>query len=271
MKKVLTLMVAVASLTLSASSLDNFADLKGSLNIAGGTAHIKCEKQAIKNIMKKYPNISITIAGGGSGIGIKQVSSGIIDLANSGRKPTASEIQKGDLKLFRFAIDGIGIIVNPQNPISNLTTQQLQKIFSGEIKNYKHFGANSALINLYTRDQSSATRKVFWKKALEKSDIAKTARVVSSNSAMKTVIKNDRNAIGIISLGLVDKNVKLISVNGVHPTLENVKNGSYNVSRGLFLLSSGEPKPLAKAFIKYMRSKEGSKIVSKNGFLPTDE
>lgn len=271
MKKILTLLIAIFSLSLSASSLDEFAPLKGSLNIAGGTAHIKCEKKAIKNIMKKYPDISITIAGGGSGIGIKQVSSKLIDLANSGRKPTAQEIKKGDLKLFRFAIDGIGIVVNPNNPISNLSTKQLQDIFSGKIKNYKELGFKSAPINLYTRDESSATRKVFWKKALKKSDIAKNARVIASNAAMKTAIKNDVNGIGIMSLGLIDKNVKFISFNDIYPNLKNVKDGSYEVSRGLFLLSSGEPKPLAKAFINYMRSKDGSKIVTDFGFLPVNE
>lgn len=272
MKKLLVLLFCIiVSSSVFASGLDDFSKLEGTLNIAGGTAHIKCEKEAIKNIMKKYPKISITIAGGGSGIGIKQVSSGLINLANSGRKPTASEIKNGDLKLYRFAIDGIGIIINPKNPISNMTTKELQDIFSGKTTNYKSFGLKSAPINLYTRDESSATRKVFWKKALVKSDIAKSAMVLSSNAAMKTAIKNDVNGIGIISLGMVDESVKLLSVNGISPSLENVKNGSYKVARGLYLLSSGEPKKLAKTFVNYMRSDEGAKIVVKHGFLAVNE
>lgn len=161
------LLALLCSVSFSFGSADGFSGLKGSLNIAGGTAHIKCEKEAIKNIMRKNSDISITIAGGGSGLGIKQVSSGLIDLANSGRKPTPNEIEKGNLKIFRFAVDGIGIVVNPKNPISNLTTKQLQDIFSGKISNYKDLGFKSAPINLYTRDESSATRKVFWKKALK--------------------------------------------------------------------------------------------------------
>ncbi len=259
------------SVSLSFSSVESFSGLEGNLNIAGGTAHIKCEKEAIKNIMRKYPNISITIAGGGSGIGIKQVSSGLIDLANSGRKPTVSEVQKGDLKLFRFAVDGIGIVLNPKNPISNLSTKQLQDIFSGKIVDYKELGLKSAPINLYTRDESSATRKVFWKKALKKSDISKSARVISSNAAMKTAIKNDPNAIGILSLGLIDDSVKAVSINGVYPSLKNVTNSSYTVARGLYLLSSGEPKILAKAYIDYLRSDEGAKIVTKHGFIAVDK
>ena len=234
MKKLV--LVLLCSISLSFASTKSFIGLEGTLNVAGGTAHIKCEKEAIKNIMRKHSNISITIAGGGSGMGIKQVSTGLIDLANSGRKPTASEVEKGDLKIFRFAVDGIGIV-----------------------------------INLYTRDESSATRKVFWKKALKKSDIAKSARVVSSNAAMKTAIKNDPNAIGILSLGLIDDKVKAISINGVFPSLENVTNSSYTVARGLYLLSSGEPKALAKTYIEYMRSPEGAKIVTKYGFIAVDK
>lgn len=272
MKKLLLVLVGTALFGFNANALEGFSELKGDLNIAGGTAHIKCEKEAIKTIMKEHAGISITIAGGGSGLGIKQVSSGLIDLANSGRKPTESEIEKGDLKLFRFAIDGIGIVVNPKNPISNLTTKQLQNVFSGKIKDYKELNLGfSGPVNLYTRDNSSATRKVFSKKALRNSEISKTARVISSNAGMKTAIKNDINGIGIISLGLVDENTKLISVDGIYPSLENVKNGVYEVARGLYLLSSGEPKPIAKAFVEYMRSLEGAKIVKKHGFIAVNE
>jgi phosphate transport system substrate-binding protein len=272
MKKLLTTALFCAlSVCVQAQSLDIFSNLKGNLDIAGGTAHIKCEKEAIKNVMRKYPDISITIAGGGSGLGIKQVSSKLIDLANSGRKPSASEIEKGNLKQFRFAVDGIAIIVNKNNPLNNLNTKQLQDIFSLKVKDYKELGFRSGPINLYTRDESSATQKVFWKKALKKSEISKTARVVSSNAAMKTAISNDVNAIGILSLGLVDKNIKALSVNSTLPTLENINNTKYKVARGLYLLSNGEPKPLAKAFISYLRSDEGAKIVQKHGFIPVNE
>ncbi len=272
MKKLLfTTLFTVLSLGAQANSLDLFSNIKGELNIAGGTAHIKCEKEAIKNIMRKYPDISISIAGGGSGLGIKQVSSKLIHLANSGRKPSKQEIKKGNLKLYRFAVDGIGIIVNAKSPLTNLNTKQLQDIFSAKINNFKDLGFKNNPINLYTRDESSATRKVFWKKALKKSLISKTARVVSSNAAMKTAIANDINAIGIISLGLLSKEVKALSINNISPSLENINNFSYQVARGLYLLSNDEPKPLAKAFISYMRSKEGAKIVQKHGFIAVNE
>ncbi len=270
MKKLLLTLTLLAGSAFS-SDIGAFKGLNGSLNIAGGTAHIKCEKEAIKNIMRAYPEISITIAGGGSGLGIKQVSSKMIDLANSGRTPTQAEIKKGDLKLFRFAIDGIGIVVNKNNPLSNISTQQLQDVFSGKITNFKELGFEDSPINLYTRDESSATRKVFWKKALKKSKIVPSAKVISSNAAMKTIIAKDKNAIGIISLGLVDDNIKLLNLNGVTPSVKTINEKSYEVARGLYLLSSGTPKPLAKAFINYMRSDTGAKIVKKYGFIAVNE
>lgn len=270
MTKLLLTLTLLAGYAFS-SDLDAFKDIKDSLNIAGGTAHIKCEKEAIKNIMSKYPDISITIAGGGSGLGIKQVSSKMIDLANSGRTPTQEEIKNGDLKLYRFAIDGIGIVVNKSNPLSNVTTKQLQDIFSGKITNFKELGFEDSVINLYSRDESSATREVFWEQALEKSNISSTARVVSSNAAMKTIIEQDKNAIGIISLGLVNDKIKLLNLNGVTPSIKSINDKSYKVARALYLLSSGEPKPLAKAFINYMRSESGAKIVTKDGFTAVNE
>ncbi len=267
-KLLLTTLLSICALS---ADLDVFKGLKGTINIAGGTAHIKCEKEAIKNIMRKYPDISITIAGGGSGLGIKQVSSKMIDLANSGRMPSKAEIKKGKLKLYRFAIDGIGVIVNKNNSISNLSTKQIQDVFSGKITNFKELGFQDAKINLYTRDESSATRKVFWKKALKKSAISSSARVASSNAAMKTIVSKDKNAIGIISLGLVDDSVKLLNLNSVKPSVASINDKSYKVARGLYLLSSGEPRPLAKAFISYLRSKEGAKIVQKYGFIAVNE
>lgn len=105
----------------------------------------------------------------------------------------------------------------------------------------------------------------------KKSDIAKSARVVSSNAAMKTAIKNDPNAIGILSLGFVDNQVKAASINGVYPSLKNVTDNSYTVSRGLYIVSKGEPSKLAKAYIDYLRSQEGAKLVTKHGFIAVDK
>lgn len=249
--------------------MDGFKGLSGTLNIAGGTAHIDAEKEAIKNIMQAYPSISITIAGGGSGVGIKQVSEGLIDIANSGRAPKPEEVDRANLKSFVFAIDGIGVVVNPKSPLKNLTTAQLVDIFGGKIKTFKDLGVDGKEINLYVRDASSGTREVFSEKAIHKSDIAPSAKVVASNAAMKTAIASDINGIGFISLGVADESVKLVCIDEHCPNVAHVLDGSYPISRGLYILIKGEPNPLAKAFIEYMKSAKGAEISKKHGFIPS--
>ncbi|RLB03119.1 MAG: phosphate ABC transporter substrate-binding protein [Deltaproteobacteria bacterium] len=273
MKKILMIMIVGALVSFFVSSskaadLDVFKGLSGTLQIAGGTAHIKCEKAAIKRIMKAYPNINITIGGGGSGVGIKQVCEGLIDIGNTGRAPSPEEIKRCNLKVYKFAIDGIGVIVNPKRKIENITTADLIDVFSGKMTNWKELGGPDAPINVYTRDSESGTRKVFWKKGIKKTKITRKANFVKSNAAMKTAIANDPLGIGYISLGVADNSVKLLAIDGVYPSRENVKAGKYWIARGLYMNTRGKPKPLARAFIEYMLSPEGQKLVEMYGFLP---
>ena len=251
-----------------AGDLDLFKDLSGTLNIAGGTAHIKCETEAIKRIMRAYPDVNITIAGGGSGVGIKQVCEGLVDIGNTGRAPTPEEISRCNLKVYKFAVDGIGVVVNPKRNIDNISKENLKKVFAGNITNWKTLGGSQGSINVYTRDAESGTRKVFWSKGLEKSKITDKANFVPSNAAMKTAIANDPQGMGYISLGVADSSVKLLAIDGVSPSTENVKSGRYEIARGLYMNTRGEPSPLAKAFISYMLSPEGQALVKKHGFLP---
>ena len=254
--------------TAYAGDLDLFKDLSGTLNIAGGTAHIKCETEAIKRIMRAYPDVNITIAGGGSGVGIKQVCEGLVDIGNTGRAPTPEEISRCNLKVYKFAVDGIGVVVNPKRNTDNISKENLKKVFAGDITNWKTFGGSQGSINVYTRDAESGTRKVFWSKGLEKIKITDKANFVPSNAAMKTAIANDPQGMGYISLGVADSSVKLLAIDGVSPSTENVKSGRYEIARGLYMNTRGEPSPLAKAFISYMLSPEGQALVKKHGFLP---
>lgn len=267
MKKFLLSVWVLGSLCLNAGDLDAFKGLSGSLNIAGGTAHIDAEKEAIKTIMQAYPAISITIAGGGSGVGIKQVSEGLIDIGNSGRAPKTDEIERAGLKSFVFAIDGIGIALNPKSPLKDLSSAQIADIFSGKIKTFKELGVEGGEINLYIRDASSGTMEVFVEKAINKGKIADTAKVVASNAAMKTALSNDKNGIGFISLGVADESVKLVCVDSVCPTTQNVLSNAYKISRGLYMVTKGEPNALAHAFINYLKSPQGAQIAQKHGFI----
>jgi len=260
------LMMGISQSVLS-ESLDMFKGERGTIRIAGGTAHIPVMKEVAKQIMTVNPEIQISIAGGGSGVGIKQVGEGLIDIGNSGREPTEVEIKKYGLKVFKWAIDGVAVVVNPNNPVKSLTKSQIKDIFSGKIDNWKRIGGMDKPINVYTRDEASGTREVFWEKALDREEITKKANVVVSNGAMKSAISQDSYGIGYVSVGHIDQTVTPVTLDGVMPTIQSVKEGRYPVFRGLYSCTKGEPVGLTKKFIDYLFSPEGQKIVQSNGFI----
>ncbi|TKB25356.1 phosphate ABC transporter substrate-binding protein [Desulfopila sp. IMCC35006] len=249
------------------SDLDAFVGQKGILKIAGGTAHIPVMKEAAELIMTSNPDIRITIAGGGTGVGIKQVGEGLVEIGNAGRKATDEEIATYKLSMVKWAIDGVGAVVNPQNKVTALTATQLQDIFSGKIVNWKEVGGEDRGINIYDRDAASGTREVFWKKALQSGDVTKKANVVVSNGAMKTAIAQDPYGIGYVSVGHIDGTVTPVALDGVVPNLENVKSGAYGVARGLFSLTKGKPAGLAKSFLDFLLSPTGQQIARDKGFV----
>jgi phosphate transport system substrate-binding protein len=244
--------------------------LTGSIDIAGGTAHIPVMEEAQQVFGTRYPELKISIAGGGSGVGIEQVGEGLVDIGNSGRSPSEEEIAKYGLVLHKWAIDGVTAVVNPLNTISGVTKEQLTMIFAGEITNWKELGGEDKGINLYTRDEESGTREVFWKKALDKGEIASGANVVVSNGAMKSAISQDPYGIGYVSVGHIDESVKALEFDGIAPSLENVKSGAYPVARGLYSLTKGEPNEAVKAFLDFMYSPEGQEIIAAKGFIAVE-
>ena len=257
------LMTTVAN----SSDLEAFIGQKGILKIAGGTAHIPVMKKAAELIMTSNPDIRITIAGGGTGVGIKQVGEGLVEIGNAGRKATDEEIAAYNLHMVKWAIDGVGAVVNPKNTVTALSSSQIQDIFSGKIVNWKEVGGEDREINVYDRDGASGTREVFWKKALNKGDVSKKANVVVSNGAMKTAIAGDPHGIGYVSVGHIDAMVAPIALDGVVPNLENVKSGNYGVARGLYSLTKGEPAGLAKSFLAFLLSPTGQQIARDKGFV----
>ena len=170
--------------------------------------------------------------------------------------------------MHQWAVDGVGAVVNPANPVKSLTKNQLQAIFAGKIDNWTALGGTDHAITVYTRDESSGTREVFWKKALDKGVLSTKALFVASNGAMKTAVANDPYAIGYVSVGYMDESVDPVTLDGVTPTLETVKNGQYKVARGLYSNTKGEPAGLTRLFIEYLFTPEGQQIAADKGFIP---
>ncbi len=264
-------LIISALLTCSPAFSDSLAPFKGEkgmLKISGGTAHIPVMKEAAQQIMMANPEIQISIAGGGSGVGIKQVGEGLVNIGNSGRKATDEEIDRFQLKLYKWAIDGVGPVVNPKNTVRALTQTQMIDIFSGKLDNWKQLGGADRNINIYTRDEASGTRAVFWKKGLNKAQISSGAHVVVSNGAMKSAIAQDPYGIGYVSVGHIDEMVAPVALDGVVPTIQTIQDGTYKVARGLYSNTKGEPTGLTKKFIDFLYTAEGKVIIEKRGFIP---
>lgn len=252
----------------NAGELDAFSGLKGRINIAGGTAHIPVMKEAAKRIMHANPNIRISIAAGGSGVGVQKVGEGLVHIGNTGRALSDKEIAKYGLKSFPFALDGVAVAVHPKNRVTNLTAAQVKAIFSGQITNWKSVGGRNAAIHLYTRDEASGTREVFWEKLLRKGAIAETANVVASNGAMKSALAGDQDGIGYVSIGHVDRTIKATNLDGIAPTQANARSGKYPIVRKLYMNTKGTPHGLTATFISYIMGPEGSKLTAAAGYLP---
>lgn len=253
----------------SSDSLATFKNLSGTLNIAGGTAHIPVMKRAAQAIMTENPEVRITIAGGGSGVGVQKVGEGLVDIGNAGRPLKEGEVSKYGLQSFAFAIDGVAVAVNPQNKVQALTQAQLVDIYSGKITNWKDLGGADAPIHIYGREDGSGTREVFEKKALGSTNsTSPKSNVVNSNGAMKTAIAQNPNAIGYVGIGHLDDSIKGVEFEGIAPSQESAADGSYKVTRKLYMNTKGEPQGLTKAFIEYIYSPEGQAFTQKAGYIP---
>ena len=265
----LALVFLSASLAVAAP-LDAFKGQKGNLDIAGGTAHIPVMKKAAQAIMAANGDIRITVAGGGSGVGVQKVVLGLVQIGNTGRALKEGEIAKYGLVSFPFAIDGVAVAVNPGNGVTSLTKAQVKDVFAGRITNWKELGGKDAAISLYVREDGSGTRETFEERALDKGTSARSANVVNSNGAMKTAIAQDPNAIGYVGIGHLDDSIRGVTVDGMVPSQKNAADGSYTITRLLYMNTKGEPSGLTALFIDYIYSEDGKAFISGSGYIPLE-
>jgi phosphate transport system substrate-binding protein len=171
---------------------------------------------------------------------------------------------------FPFAVDGVATVVSADNPVSGLSSKQVREIFSGEITNWKEVGGENAAIHVYTRDEASGTRAVYWKKLLNKRKIVASANVVPSNGAMKSAIARDTQGIGYVSIGHLDDTVKAPELDGVSVTQKTAKSGEYPVVRKLYMNTKGQPEGIVKDFIDYILSSDCNEIIVSSGYIPAN-
>jgi phosphate transport system substrate-binding protein len=227
----------------------------------------------------------VAITGGGSGTGIAALLNGTCDIAESSRKMEAKEFEQAKSKGINpqetmVALDGLAVVVNPANPVSKLTLDQLADIFTGKITNWQEVGGNDSDIVLLSREVNSGTHVYFKEHVLRKGksdgteEFAPSALLQPSSQSIADEVAQNPKAIGYYGMGYTSAAQKTIAVAQtaagpyVLPTMENVKSGSYSISRPLLFYTNGEPTGNVKQYLDYVLSPEGQKIVVEQEFVP---
>lgn len=246
----------------------------GNLVIKGSTTVLPIAQKVVEAYMKQNPDVKITLEGGGSGNGIKALVDGTTDIANSSRfikgKEVSLAVEKGRYPVpFAVAYDCIVPIVHPSNPLTNITLEQLKKIYMGEIKNWKEIGGSDSPIVVISRDTSSGTYEVWEEKVLKGGRVYPGALLQASSGAVIQAVSKNKNAIGYDGIGYVNSEVKALKVENIAGTAETTLNGTYPISRPLYMFTQGWPTGDALKFINFMlHPQKGQKYVVEAGFVP---
>jgi len=247
----------------SSKDEDNLNAQRFNVSLAGSTTiQPLCEElaQVFEGINKNY---NITVAAGGSSVGISQATNGVCDIGMVSREIRQSELD-GGLYAYIIAYDGIAIIVHPNLSVTNLTRQQIQDIFTGTITNWQAIGGPNQTITVVCREESSGTHEAFVTLAMDGKSVTNSAILQNANGSLMMSVATTPGAIGYLSLGYLNNTVKAVSVDGVAATVANVKNNSYTLQRPLCLVTKGQATGAAKTFIDFILSAEGQAIVAKD-------
>jgi len=269
---IMTALIVSVSIISSCKSNNEFM-----ITVAGSTSVQPYAEMLAEIYEKEHSGSKVDVQGGGSSVGISAAKSGVAEIGMSSRwlKDTES-----DLWSVEIAKDGLAIIVHPDNPVKNLdlTLEQIRKIYTAEITNWKEVGGNDAKIHVITREEGSGTRTAFEDLVMvdenkEKYRITPKAIVQDSNGSVRFSVSDDKNSIGFISLGLVEaekgqKEVVAIMLEGAEASVENIMSGDYKLSRPFLFVTLEEPAGLIKDFIDFVLSPIGQDILKKEGLIP---
>lgn len=256
----------------AAGSEDSYADLSGTLTLNGSTSMTAVCNALGEAFMAKYDGVTVEKANTGSGSAVTAVNDGTALIGDLSRKVKDKEDPEGKFTKVTIALDGIAVAVNPENTVDTLTSEQIEKIFAGEITNWSEVGGSDAAITVIGREEGSGTRDGFEsifgfgddKKCAYAAEVQETGIVVSKVAA-------DPSAIGYVSLASVSDEIKAVSVDGVEATEENVSNGTYVVQRPFVqIYTKGTDSELVKAWFDFLKSDEGQQIIADQKLVTVD-
>jgi phosphate transport system substrate-binding protein len=232
-----------------------------------------------------YPDVRISVTGGGSGTGIAALINGTVDIANASRQIKSEEVKlaedNGIMPVEHvIARDAIAVIVNPENPVSELTLEQISDIYSGKFSNWSQVGGEDRPIVRLSRETNSGTHVYFLETVLrlgEKDNqtlFSMDTLLLPSSEGIIAEVRQNPNAIGYDGLGYVPKDLKMIAIakqaggEYILPSIETVNDNTYPIARDLYMYTAGEPKGIVKTYLDWILSAEAQQIVKELGFVP---
>lgn len=269
---ILSLMVAMMAPTLVNAQ-------KVKCQVKGSDTCLPLSQKFAELFSKKHPGSGISVTGGGSGVGIAALISGTTDIAQASRAMKMGEklkLQKAGktLKQTIIAYDALAIIVNPSNPVSRLTREQLESIFTGKVTNWKQVGGLNMKIIVYSRETSSGTYDFLKEHVMSNKNYTSSALMLPATGALVQSVSQTKGAIGYVGLAYVSRRVKALNVSYnkgksyVAPSIANAKNKTYPITRPLYYYYLSTTQIRINPFIKYILSNEGQKVVLSEGYVP---
>ena len=245
--------------------------VSGTITMAGSTSMEKLANAVAESFMAKYPDVTVTAEFTGSSAGVEAVLGGSVDIGNSSRNLKDEEKAAGAVENI-VAIDGIAVVTDKENTVTDLTTDQLVGIYKGEIKNWSEVGGTDEAIVVVGREAGSGTRGAF-EELLGIEDSCAYANELDSTGAVMAKVASTPGAIGYVSLDVVDDTVISLSLDGVAATEENIKAGDYTLSRPFVMATNGEisaQSDTVQELFTYLQSDEGKELIKSVGLIIPD-
>lgn len=256
----------------------------GFIQVKGSDTIVNAAQEVAEEFMKDYPHVFVAVTGGGSGVGIASLINKTCNVATASREMKPKEIEVAikhgvTPKEFTVAYDGVAVIVNKDNPIDKLTIEDLHKIFTGKVKNWKEFGGKDLGIVTISREVSSGTHMYFKEEVVQlgkkggTEEFSSETLLLSSSQAIVEEVAGNEGAIGYLGMGYTSERTKSLLVakdgTGYPPNVENVKQKKYPLSRGLYFYTNGEPNGVTKLFMDFTLGPKGQERFRNTGFVPT--